>query len=288
MQTRKRQRSPAATSGLKCSADTCSEVSNQTLTEQNSPSRNKTQLCQELGPSFGLNTGKVLRLFVPCPLPGVTALPSCTHAAEPAKPERASHHHLCRSLQPSHYSAEPPNVPNPLIIPSPWKKVWEALLFLERGDCQLRANTGRLAGLWAVLARDEAGLLRLSTTLFSRAAAPILSDQGIQTGKRDIISLNKPNEDATQQSYPSPLKPRCLEAPAALQQGKASGSEQNPPRSQFTTAKHALSCVPGGPHSARGAAVTHSPAPQSCPHRRSPRLQQYRGTPSNTRGPPAI
>lgn len=162
--------------------------------------------------------------------------------------------------------------------------------FLERGDCQLRANTGRLAGLWAVLAQDEAGLLRLSTTLFSRAAAPILSVQGIRTGKRDIISLNKPNEDATQQSYPSALKPRCLEAPAALQQGKASGSEQNPPRSQppvHHSQARSLPC-PWGPHSARGAAVTHSPAPQSCPHRRSPRLQQYRGTPSNTRGPPTI
>lgn len=155
--------------------------------------------------------------------------------------------------------------------------------FLEHGVRQQTANTGQLAGLWAVLARDEPGLLRVSTTLFSRAIAPILSAQGIQTGKREIISLNKPNEDATQQSYPSPLKPRCLEAPAALQQGKASGSEQNPPHSQARS----LPC-PWGPRSARGAAVTHSPAPQSCPHRRSPRLQQYRGTRSNTRGPPAI
>lgn len=149
MQTRKRQRSPTATSGLKCSADTCSEVSNQTLQEQKSPSRNKTQLCQELGLSSGLNTGKVLRLFVPCPPPGVTALPSCTHAAEPAKPERASHHHLCRSLQPSHYSAEPPNVPNPLIIPSPWKKAWEALLFWSMGSAskQQTLDNSQVCGL---------------------------------------------------------------------------------------------------------------------------------------------
>lgn len=132
MQTRKHQRSPAAMSGLKCSADTCSEVSDQTPTEQNPPSRRK-QLCQELGPASRLDTGKVLRPFVPRPLPGVTALPSCTHAAEPAKPECASHHHLCRSLQPAHYSAEPPNVPKALIIPSPWKKVWEALRFWNEG-----------------------------------------------------------------------------------------------------------------------------------------------------------
>lgn len=153
--------------------------------------------------------------------------------------------------------------------------------FLERGDCQLRANTGRLAGLWAALAQDEAGLLRLSTTLFSRAAAPILSVQGIRTGKRDIISLNKPNEDATQQSYPSALKPRCLEAPAALQQGKASGSEQNPPHSQLTTAKHALSRVPGDP-----ILPEELLSPTARPHRAA--HTDVHPVSSNTGGPQAI
>lgn len=71
-------------------------------------------------------------LFASLPLPRQVP-PRLSCARSQVQAGSASQRRLRRSLPTSHYSAEPRDVPKSQIIPLPWKKVWEELLFGRLG-----------------------------------------------------------------------------------------------------------------------------------------------------------